>query len=263
MNWENAAKLLGPLLKAALILAIGHVLIVYLVRLLNRALRRTSLDQSLVRFLGRGANIVAHVLTVLSALTVVGVSTTGVVAALSALAVGVSVALKDSLGNVAGGILLLISPRFSTGDFIAADGDEGKVVDVDLLHTTIRTPDNRQVSIPNGALINSHIVNYSREPLRRVDLALPVACDADVERAKALALEVLGSHPLALREPDAPFVRVRSYEDGAANLALRVWCKTENYWPLYHDLLEQIAARLAENGIAIAPKRIEVQMKDR
>lgn len=263
MNWENAAKLLGPLLKAALILAAGHVLIVYLVRLLNRALKRTSLDQSLIRFLGRAASIAAHVLVVLSALTVLGVSTTGVIAALSALAVGVSVALKDSLGNVAGGILLLISPRFVTGDFISADGDEGKVVDVDLLHTTIRTPDNRQVSIPNGALINSHIINFSREPLRRVDLTIPISCDADTETAKRVALEVLGSHPMALREPDAPFARVRGYEDGAAQLALRVWCKTENYWPLYHDLLEQIGVRFAESGIAIAPKRIEVQVKDK
>ena len=263
MNWENAWDFIGPLMKAILILVIGHILIVYLIKLLRRALDSSSLDRSLVRFLAKAASIVSHVFVVLSSLTVLGVSTTGLVAAMSAVAVGVSVALKDSLSNVAGGILLLIAPRFATGDYIAAGGDEGRVLSVDLLHTTVRTPDNRQVSIPNGVLINNHIVNYSREPFRRVDIRIPVSYEADAEEAKRIALETVKRHPMVLKEPDAPFARIHSYEESSVNLAVRAWCRTENYWPLYFDLTEQLRVSLAEGGVMIPFRQLEVRIKEK
>ncbi|MBQ8507135.1 MAG: mechanosensitive ion channel [Clostridia bacterium] len=263
MKLENIWNLLGPLLKAVLILIAGHILIVYLLKLLKRAFAKSTLDQSLVRFLTKAANIAAHVFVVLSALTVVGVSTTGLVAALSAAAVGVSVALKDSLSNVAGGILLLIAPRFVTGDYISAGGDEGTVTNVDLLHTTVRTADNRQVSIPNGVLINNHIINYSREPRRRVEIIMPVSFDSDIEAAKRAALETVRRHPLSLTEPDEAFVRVKNYDNGAVNLVVRVWCNTQDYWTLYYDLVEQIRVAFDAGNIRIPLNQLEVQIRDK
>lgn len=260
-----AAKLWGyaaPFVKMLGILLIGHFLIVYLQKAVSRSLNKSKLDESLIRFTHKAVNIVLHLLVIISALTAIGVSTTGLIATFSAVAVGVSVALKDSLSNVAGGILLLLSPRFSTGDYISAGGDEGNVISVDLLHTTIRTIDSKQISIPNGVLINSHIINYSCENKRRVDIVFPISYGADIKKAKELAIGVLKNHPLTLSEPEEPFVRVRSYGDSAVNLLTRVWCKTDDYWNVYYDLIENIREIFDENGICIPYNQLDIHIKE-
>lgn len=253
---------IAPLVKMAAILLIGHHLIVYLLKLTDRGFVKAELDPSLVKFLHKAIDIVLHIFVILSALSAIGVSTTGLVAAMSAAAVAIGVALKDSLSNVAGGILLLIAPRFSTGDFIEAGGDCGVVLNVDLLHTLIRTPDNRQVSIPNGVLVNSHIINYSRENHRRVDLNFPIPYEADVEKAKKIALETIEAHPLVLREPDVPFVRVGGYQESSVTLTCRCWSANENYWAVYFDLLEQVRAALMDEGIKIPFNQLDVRIKE-
>lgn len=250
-----------PFVKMSLILIIGHFLIVYLQKIFERASEKSKLDPSLIRFTHKTINIILHLLLIISALTTIGVSTTGLVAAFSAVAVGVSVALKDSLSNVAGGILLLISPCFSTGDYISANGDEGTVISVDLLHTTILTIDNKQISIPNGALINSHIINYSHENNRRVDIIFPISYEADIKQAKQLAIDIIENHPLTLHEPEEPFARVKSYGDSAVNLLTRAWCRTENYWNVYYDLTENIREAFEENGISIPFNQLDVHIK--
>ena len=256
--WSYAA----PFAKMAFILIVGHFLIVYLQKIVGKTLKKSKLDPSLIGFTHKSLSIILHLLVIISALTAIGVSTTGFIAAFSAVAVGVSVALKDSLCNVAGGILLLISPRFSTGDYISAGGDEGTVISVDMLHTTILTIDSKQVSIPNGVLINSHIINYSCENKRRVDIIFPISYESDIKMAKQLAMEILKNHPLTLCEPEQPFVRVKSYGDSAVNLLTRVWCKTENYWDVYYDLIENIGEAFNENGIAIPYNQLDVHIKD-
>lgn len=203
-----------------------------------------------------------YIFVVVAGLNSIGVSTSGIVAALSAGAVAVAVALKDSLSNVAGGILLLLSPRFATGDYIAAGGDEGTVLTVDLLHTTVLTFDKRQVSIPNGVLINSHITNYSREESRRVEVNFPISYEADMETAKRVASETIGNHPLVLTDPE-PFVRVGGYEDSSVKLVIRVWCKTEDYWTVYYDLMEQIRVAFDKNGIEIPFNQLDVHIKEK
>lgn len=262
MTFEKIGGYAAPYIKMLLILIIGHFIIVYLQRIVGRSLRKTKLDPSLIKFTDKAVGIFAHLIVIISALTAIGVSTTGLVATFSAAAVGVSVALKDSLSNVAGGILLLISPRFVTGDYISAGGDEGTVVSVDLLHTTILTVDKKQVSIPNGVLLNSHIVNYSRENKRRVDISFQISYESDVKIAKRLAIEVIEKHPLTLHEPDEPFVRVHSYGDSSVNLITRTWCKTEDYWNLYFDLIEDIRDVFDENGISIPYNQLDVRIKE-
>lgn len=260
MTFEKIWGYAAPFLKMALILIIGHILIVYLIKIVSRSLNKSKLDPSLIGFTRKTLNIVLHLIVIISALTAIGVSTTGLIAAFSAVAVGVSVALKDSLSNVAGGILLLLSPRFSTGDYIEAGGDEGTVVSVDLLHTTILTFDRKQVSIPNGVLINSHIINYYRENRRRVDIIFPISYEADVKKAKSLAIEAIENHPLTLREPEEPFARVRNYGDSSVNLLVRAWCKAEDYWNVYYDLIEGIRETFDKNGITIPFNQFDVHI---
>ena len=251
-----------PIIKILLILVVGHFAVVYILKWTRKALQKSNVDESLARFCAKVINIVLHIFIVLSALNSIGVSTNGIIAAFSAAAIAVSLGLKDSLSNVAGGILLIISPCFSTGDYISANGESGNVLSIDLLHTRIQTVDGKIVNIPNGVLINQSIVNYSRNGVRRVDLLFSVPYDIDVEIAKRLAQEVLKNNKMVLSKPDEPFARVMNYGDSAVELAVRAWCSAENYWAVYFDLTEQVRAKLAENGIEIPFNQLDVHIKN-
>ena len=259
-NSENIWNISKPILKVCLILLIGHFITVYVVKMFRRMFEKGKMDISLSNFLTKTINIAMHVMVVLVTLNTIGISTTGLLAALSAVAVAVSVALKDSLSNVAGGILLLISPRFVSGDYILAGGDEGTVERVDLLHTTMRTIDNKVVSIPNGVLINSHITNYTRESKRRVDITFSISYEADIENVKSIIRNVLKNHPLVLNEPDEPMVRVMKYSDSAVEVITRSWCNTPDYWTVYFDLMENVRGELERNGITIPYNQIDVHV---
>ncbi len=260
MAWEKIWSIAQPIIKLVAIILIGHIIIRYAVRLLGRALGKSRLDESLISFIAKSANLLLHVLVILSALGSIGISTTGIVAAFSAAVVAIGLALKDSLSNVAGGILLLLSPRFATGDFIEAGTDSGTVIAIDLLHTTVRTPDHKQVSIPNGVLINSHITNYSREETRRVDLTFPISYEADAEKAKAVIEKAVAAHPLVLSAPEKPMVRILGYGDSAVNVAIRSWCKTADYWTVYFDLTEGVRAAMEKEGISIPYNQLDVRI---
>lgn len=261
-SWEKLKVYTDPMLKAFLIFIIGYIIVKCITRIFKRALYKTSIDKSLVKFIVKTVKIILYILVIMSSLSSIGVSTSGVLAALSAAAVGVAVALKDSLSNVAGGILLLISPRFTTGDYIEVLPDSGTVISVDLLHTTIRTPDNKQVSIPNGVLINSHITNYTRETTRRLDLTIPVSYDADIEKAKTVIKSVIESHELSLNEPDEPIVRVLNYNDSSVDITARVWVNTKDFWNLRFDIVEQARAALNKEGISIPYNQLDVHIKN-
>jgi len=254
---------LKPIIKALLILAIGHFAVVYIVRLIKKAFKRSNMDISLISFLIKAIQVVLYLLIVMAMLSSLGISTGGMLAALSAAGVAVAVALKDSLSNVAGGILLLISPRFATGDYIKTGGDEGTVQKVDLLHTNILTVDNRSVSIPNGVLINNHITNYTHENKRRVDITFSVSYDADTNAAKGIIKDTILNHPLTLKEPDEPLVRVSGYEDNGVNIATKTWCKTNDYWDVYFDLTEQVREALYSNGIEFPYNQIDIHIKEK
>ena len=262
LTFEKVWAAAWPFAKMILILGVGHFVIVLLSKLIKRGFGRSKLDPSLARFILKAIKIVLYILVVISALNAIGVSTTGIVAVMSTASIALVVALKDSLGNVAGGILLLISPRFSTGDYISVDTDEGKVLSVDLLHTTVLTFDKRQISIPNGVLLNSRITNYTRENTRRVDLEFPISLESDLDNAKKAALEAVKKHKLALADPE-PFIRVKSYGGGIADLTVRAWCKTEDYWTVYFDLTEEVKASFDKNGVKIPFDRLDVHIKER
>ena len=250
-----------PFISFVLILVVGYLLTKLAVKLLKKALEKTSLDKSLTGFLLKAVKIICFVFIILSALNSIGVSTTGIIAALSAATVAVGVALKDSLSNIAGGILLLISPRFHNGDYISTSGDEGTVINVDLLHTTIKTVDNKHISIPNGVLINSHITNYSVEAQRRVDLTFSISYDDNTDSAKDIIISVILKHPLVLNEP-APMARVLEYKESSVDIVARVWCNAADYWTVYFDLLEQVRSEFDKEGICIPYNQLDVHIKE-
>lgn len=251
MPWEKIWAYVMPFTNTILVVVLGYFAVRLLARLISRPFIRAKFDDSLVRFIRKAVKIVGYVIVFTTALATLGVPITSLSATLSGAALAIGVALKDSLSNVAGGIILLFVPRFVTGDYIITDGDEGTVITVDLMHTTIQTVDNKQVSIPNGVLINSHITNVSHEKTRRLDMMIPLAYEADVDAAKQIVLEVVSQHPLSKTEPEAPFIRLRSFSEHTMGLTVRVWCDAADYWTLHYDLTEQIHAALTQNNIAL------------
>lgn len=250
------------LLKAVLILIIGHYAVVFILKLLTKSFERVKMDVSLEKFFLKVANITLHIIVFLSALNALGISTTGLLAALSGAVVAVALALKDSLGSIAGGIIILITKRFETGDYIEINGDEGTVAQVDLMHTTLKTLDNRHVVIPNAVAVNSRIIDYSSEDTRRLDIVFQIGYGDDPEKAKWIILDTVKNHSMSLNEPDEPFARVTGFGDSAVEITLRVWCERVNYWQLKFDLLEQIKAEFDKNGISIPYNQLDVHIKE-
>lgn len=245
--------------EAVAILVLGWLLIKLVKRILKKTFEKTELDVSLEKFIISVVDICLKILLVICALSALGISTTGLVAAFSAAAVAVSLALKDSLGNLAGGILMLLTRPFKTGDYIEADGYSGTVLQIDMIHTTLRTPDNRQVVIPNGQLVNKTIVDYSKESTRRMDLQFGISYDNDPELAKKIILDCALAHEFTLTDPE-PFVRVTEHADSAVIITMRVWVKSENFWALHFDLLEKVREEFDKNGISIPYNQLDVHV---
>ena len=259
----NFGKTYGfKIIGSILIFVLGWILSKLLVKLLRKGLVKTNLDISLVNFLLKTIHIVVLILVLLAALSNLGISTTGLVAAFSAAAIAVSLALKDSLGNIAGGILMLLTQPFSTGHYIETDGVSGTVLKIDLIHTTLKTPDNRQIVIPNGQLVNKTIIDYSKESTRRMDLKFGISYDNDPEKAKAIIMECVKAHDLSLQDPE-PFCRVTEHSDSAVIITMRVWVKSENYWTLHFDLLEQVKCEFDKNGITIPYNQLDIHVIDK
>lgn len=250
----------GPrLLEALAIAAVGWLVLRILVGIADRAMKRTKLDVSLQAFLLRVIRIAGYVIIVITLLSSLNVSTTGLIAGFSAAVAAIALALKDSLSNVAAGIILLFTHPFETGDYICVGEEAGHVKRIDVIHTTLVTLDNRQVILPNSLLSSHEVVNYTGEAIRRVDLPFSIRYSDDVETAKQAALEAAAAHTLVLTDP-APVARIERYDDSAVIMTVRIWCKTPDYWDVYFDMTEQVRAALEQHGAAIPFPQLDVHM---
>ena len=202
-----------------------------------------------------------HIIIILSALSTLGISTSGLLAALSAAAVAVALALKDSLSSIAGGIILLLTRRFQTGDYVCINGESGNVVQIDMMHTVLKTLDNRHVVIPNSIVVNSQVVDYSSEETRRLDLTFSVSYDNDTEAVKRVITDTVLADSAVFKDP-APFVGITEYAASSVDFTAQVWCKTSDYLSLSFRLREEMRAAFDENGISIPYNQLDVHIKN-
>ncbi len=251
----------GPsILLAAVVFVVGLVVLMVISKIIKKTLSKTKLDISLQSFFVKTFNIVCIVLILICALATAGISTTGLIAGFSAAGAAVALALKDSLANIAGGIVLLITHPFVTGDFIEMGDKSGTVQQIDIIQTTLLTPDNRTVVIPNGVLSSDNVINYTKEETRRVDLTIPISYESDVELARKSIEKAASRESRILSEKDPVFVKVAQYSDSSIELAVRVWCKTEHYWDVYFSVNEKINEAFKEDGVIIPYQRVDVHM---
>ena len=219
-----------------------------------------KLDELLVNFLESLLNITIIIFYVLFVIQVIGMELTSVIALLSSVGIGVGLALKGSLSDLAGGLQILASRYFTKGDFIITCGVQGVVQKITFLYTILYTSDNKFIIIPNGKLSNDVITNVSANSERRVDFIFSVAYDSSIDRVKEILLDIAGSHPLILKEKNV-FTRLQTLNSSSLDFVVRVWTKKEDYWTVFFDIQESVKKVFDEEGIEIPYQKLDVYTK--
>ncbi len=247
-------------LAALLILFVGLKLIRWLVSHFKKSRAAKRLDPTVLSFLVSVLNIGAILLLAVLIASVVGVSSASIVAVLGSVSLAIGLALQGSLANFAGGVMILLFKPFVIGDYIELKtGETGTVTDISIFYTTLLTVDNRRLVIPNGAVSNASVTNYTAMPQRRVDLEFSVAYDSDAALVKRLILETAAQDPRIQKDP-APFARMTRMDASALVFTFRGWCETGDYWEVYFDLCERVKAAFDANGVAIPFPQMDVHV---
>ena len=245
---------------AVLTLIIGWIAISILLRIEKKALAKSKLDEALHLFILKGTKAILWIVLAIAVTSALGVETTSFIAILGAGGAAIALALKDSLGNIAGGIIILINKPFCKGNTIEVAGTTGVVDDIDLLTTQLHTFDNKVVTIPNGTITTSVLINYSQEDTRRVDCVFSISYESDILKAKEILLNVVSCNPDILTEPE-PIAGVASHGDNAVILDLKVWCFTENLFDVKYYLEENVKLAFDEAGIGIPYPQMDIHIR--
>ena len=249
-------------LMALAVLIIGLLIIKVFVNTTKKVLSKREVDITLQKFLLNLLNWVLKILLFITVVAKLGIETTSFAAILASAGLAIGLALQGSLANFAGGILIIIFKPIKIGDFIEAQGVSGSVKEIEIFTTKLNTTDNKEIIIPNGALSNGNIVNYSTEATRRVDFTFGVGYDSDIKKTKEVISRVINSHSLVLKEP-APAVNLSELADSSINFFTRGWVKKEDYWTVKFDILEQIKEALDAAGIEIPyPHSVQINKKE-
>ncbi len=227
----------------------------------KKAEEKHKVDKTLYRTLSYVLKIGLKIVVVVCLIGYLGINTSAITALITSLGVGVGLAVNGTLSNFAGGVLLIITRPFRDDDYIAAEGYEGTVEDIHICYTIIRTADNKLAYLPNGNLSTSAIVNYTAKGTRRVDMSFTISYNADYKKAEEIILGLCDAHPLIMKDP-APASRVSAHGESSIVVSCKSWCKADDYWTVYADLMEQVKTAFDENGIEIPYNQLDVHVKN-
>lgn len=251
----------GEVLIAALVVfVIGLLVIMFIKKTVKKvATKSRSVDNAAASFITSIVALVAYVVLLIVMIASLGFSTEGIIAALSSVMLAVALGLQNTLASLANGILLIFTKPFQAGDFVDIGGTCGTVKEVKLFCVKIVTGDNLTVVIPNNTVFGSTIINYSKMPLRRIDIVFSVAYGTDIKKVKELLLDYVAKDERVEKEP-APFCRLTEYGDSSLNITLRVWAPASEYWNVRWDYLEGVLDLFAENGIEVPYNTVDVRL---
>ena len=253
--------ILFNLIYAVGILVAGWFGVRLIVRLARKWMTRAKVDELLVRFSTSILYWTLMLVVAIAALARLGIETTSLIALLGAAGLAIGIALQDSLKNFASGVLLIVFRPFGLGDFVEAGGTSGIVEEITLFTTTMRTPDNREVIVPNGAIYDDVITNNSARDTRRVDMVFGIGYDDDMRKARDIMMDILKADERVLEEPE-PVIALGELADSSVNFNVRPWCKSEEYWDVKADLTEKIKLAFDDNGISIPYPQMDVHMRN-
>lgn len=245
-----------------LLILVGVVVIRVVLKLLDRVLARSKSLKSLSRYIHSVAKISMAFILVLMVAEDVGIHTTSLVAMLSVAGLAVSLALQNTLSNVAGGIMLLVTTPFQVGDYVEADGISGTVHAIDLSYTAILTIDGKEIFVPNSQLSGTKIINYTILGRRRVDLNFTASYDAPTATVKQAIGEVLEDIPQIIAEP-APEIHLSDYQASSIQYVVRAWTAAADYWTVYYAIQEGVREAFDRHGVEMTYDHLNVHILDR
>ena len=259
----NVAVNYAPQLALPIVtLIVGLWLIKVVCAALKKAFARSHMEATLQNSIETLMSTGLKALLFISVASMVGVETTSFIAILCAAGLAVGLALQGSLGNFAGGVLILLFRPYKVGDFVEACGQAGVVREITIFNTVMTTGDNKTIILPNGAVSNGAITNYSTQKTRRVDIVFGVELyipKDDLRKAKEILTGLIEADDRILKDP-APMVVVSALGDSAVDITTRSWVATGDYWGVYFDLMENAKLALDEAGISVPYPQSEVQM---
>lgn len=260
-NWFN--KLLGfivaDILPALLLVAVGLVIIAIVKKIVNALLAKSKLEKAAHSLISSVISVVLYLLLGLIVASSLGIDVTGVVALASVLTLAISLSVQNMLTNLIGGFTLLSTKPFASGDFVEVAGQSGSVKEIGLTYTKLRTADNKEVSIPNSAVVSAQIVNYTVTGTRRVEIYVSASYDSPVEKVLE-TLRQAARLPAVLDEPGVS-AAVKEYGASTVDYQLFVWCKTADYWTVKAEILGNLKGIFEENGVEMSYPHINVHLK--
>ena len=264
-SWWEELDIIGTITGKlpTIIIAVALVLIGILIsrlvtKIAVKAMKAKGVDPSVYNFIRRILSVFIKSIFILSALSMF-INISSVVAAIGAAGLTAGLGLQDSVSQFASGIQLLINRPFKTGDFVEVNGVAGNVVDVRFMQTVITTPDNKRITIPNSHITTNHIINYSTESTRRVDLIFTISYSDDISHAKRIIANIAANNPQVLESP-VPEVYVNSHQASGIELVAKLWCKSKDYWNVYYTMQEDVKLAFDNNSVCIPFNQLDVHI---
>lgn len=258
----TALPLAFKVIVALIIYFVGMKLVKACMSLTKKAMEKARVDVGVESFLLSALRIILYIALFLVIIGYFGFQVTSLAALVASAGVTVGLALQGSLSNLAGGVLILVLKPFKIGDYIIAQGLEGTVTDIEIFYTKLSTGDNKKIVIPNGALSNGNIVNVSHQEFRRLDLVFGVSYDSNVKVVKELLTDIANKHELVDHEKDMN-VYINEFAASSIDFGFRVWTRSENYWTLKCELMEQVKEAFDANGIEIPFNQLDVNVNNK
>ena len=247
---------------AIVIFIVGRWLANTLTDVVVRLLKKSRMDDMLISFVASITKTILLLFVAIAALNKLGIDTTSLIALLGAAGLAVGLALQNSLQNFAAGVMLIVFRPFKAGDFVELAGVAGVVENIGIFSSVLRTGDNRELIIPNGAIYGGIITNYSARSTRRVDMVFGVAYDDDLKAAKELLRSIIIADDRVLSDPE-PVVAVSELADSSVNFIVRPWVKSADYWPVLWDTTEKVKLEFDAQGLSIPYPQMDIHMPEK
>ena len=260
LNYSLGSFTVGKILAAVITFVVGYLIIRFVSAAFGKLVDRTSIDGTLKKYTKAAFKLILFIILSGVVIDALGISPTSFIAAFSVIGLAASLAVQDSLSNIASGIMLIINKPFKPGDYIEADDVSGTVVITSLIHTKIVTIDNKMIYIPNNKLTGSRITNYTAQEKRRVDVEVGLSYSVSVDDARTALLKAVEDCDIFIDKPQKPFVAIMSFDESSVRYVIRAWVPTKSYWDAYFALHENIKKECEASGVEITYNHINVHM---
>ena len=240
------------------VIVIGYVSVKIIINIIKKILLKTSIDHTATTFIISFLRVLLYLIVVITALSTIGVNVASLITAVGAAALTAGLALQDTLGNLASGMIILLSKPFVAGDVLEFEGITGRVENIKVFFTTIHTLDNKTVTIPNSRLTTNNVVNCTKVDKRRVDLKYSISYDDDISKVKALIYNLISENDKILNEPE-PTVYVGKHLDSGIEIVVMLWTTPDDYYKVYYFMQENVKLAFDKNGITIPYPHIVVK----